>query len=62
MNTLGVLGALAWHGFALFGFGRFALRRTNLQFWAASDALHEAYGAWAPLEAGLFDYNRLQNR
>ncbi len=41
---------------------RFAVRRTNPQFWAASDALHEAYDAWAPLEAGLFDYNRLQNR
>ena len=41
---------------------RFALRRTNPQFWAASDELHDAYGAWAPLEAGLLDYNRLQNR
>ena len=41
---------------------RFALRRTNPQFWAASDALHDAYGAWAPLEAGLFDYNRFENR
>ena len=41
---------------------RFAVRRTNPQFWAASDALHEAYVAWAPLEAGLFDYNRLQDR
>ena len=41
---------------------RFAVRRTNPQFWAASDALHEAYQAAAPLEAGLFDYNRLQNR
>ena len=41
---------------------RFVVRRTNLQFWAASDALHDAYGAWSPLEAGLFDYNRLQNR
>jgi hypothetical protein len=41
---------------------RFAVRRTNPQFWAASDALHEAYLKWAPLEAGLFDYNRLQNR
>ncbi|MGL6112117.1 MAG: fatty acid cis/trans isomerase [Rubrivivax sp.] len=41
---------------------RFALRRTNPQFWAASDALHDAYAVWAPLEAGLFDYNRLQNR
>ncbi len=41
---------------------RFAVRRTNPQFWTASDVLHDAYGAWAPLEAGLFDYNRLQNR
>ena len=41
---------------------RFAVRRTNPQFWAASDALHDAYVTWAPLEAGLFDYNRLQNR
>jgi hypothetical protein len=41
---------------------RFAVRRTNPQFWAVSDALHEAYGQWAPLEAGLFDYNRLHNR
>ena len=41
---------------------QFALRRTNPQFWAASDALHDAYGVWAPLEAGLFDFNRLQNR
>jgi hypothetical protein len=41
---------------------RFAMRRTNPQFWATSDALHDAYLKWAPLEAGLFDYNRLQNR
>jgi hypothetical protein len=41
---------------------RFALRRTDPAFWAASDALHDAYLAWAPREAGLFDYNRLQNR
>jgi len=41
---------------------RFALRRTNPQFWAASDALHDAYGTWTPLEAGLFDYNRFENR
>jgi hypothetical protein len=41
---------------------RFAVRRTNSQFWAASDALHDAYAKWAPLESGLFDYNRLQNR
>jgi hypothetical protein len=41
---------------------RFALRRTSGAFWAASDALHDAYRAWAPREAGLFDYNRLHNR
>jgi Fatty acid cis/trans isomerase (CTI) len=41
---------------------RFAVRRTNPQFWATSDALHQAYAKWAPLESGLFDYNRLQNR
>jgi hypothetical protein len=41
---------------------RFVVRRTDPQFWSTSDALHEAYVAWAPLEAGLFDYNRLQNR
>ncbi|HWS05674.1 MAG TPA: fatty acid cis/trans isomerase, partial [Burkholderiaceae bacterium] len=41
---------------------RFAIRRTSPDFWAASDALIEAYARWAPLEAGLFDYNRLENR
>ena len=41
---------------------RFAIRRTSPAFWAASDALHEAYRAAAPLEAGLLDYNRLENR
>jgi len=41
---------------------RFAMRRTDPQAWTASDALHEAYVTWAPLEAGVFDYNRLQNR
>jgi hypothetical protein len=41
---------------------RFAVRRTSAQFWATSDALLAAHEAWAPLEAGLFDYNRLENR
>jgi len=41
---------------------RFAVRRTADDFWAASDKLHDAYQAWAPLEAGLFDYGRLENR
>ncbi len=41
---------------------RFAIRRTSPAFWAASDAMVDAYAQWAPLEAGLFDYNRLDNR
>jgi hypothetical protein len=41
---------------------RFVIRRTSPAFWAASDALAAAYRQWSPLEAGLFDYNRLDNR
>lgn len=41
---------------------RYAIRRTRADFWEHSDALHEAYAAWAPIEAGLLDYNRLENR
>jgi Fatty acid cis/trans isomerase (CTI) len=41
---------------------RHALRRTDPGFWAASDALHEAYQRWSPAEAGLLDYGRLENR
>ena len=39
-----------------------AVRRTNPDFWAVSDALHDAYQRWSPDEAGLFDYGRLENR
>jgi hypothetical protein len=38
------------------------IRRTDARFWAHSDALHAAWRAWAPKEAGLFDYNRFENR
>jgi hypothetical protein len=41
---------------------RFAIRRTSPRFWAASDEMIDAYSAWAPIEAGLFDYGRLENR
>ncbi len=41
---------------------RFAIRRTSPAFWAASDAMIDAYAKGVPLEAGLFDYNRLENR
>jgi hypothetical protein len=41
---------------------RHAVRRSRADFWAHSDALQDAYAAWAPVEAGLLDYNRLENR
>jgi hypothetical protein len=41
---------------------RFAVRRSDPGFWAASDAAIDAYARWAPAEAGLFDYSRLENR
>jgi hypothetical protein len=41
---------------------RFALRRSNPEFWAHSDALHDAYARAVPGEAALFDYGRLENR
>jgi len=41
---------------------RFAIRRTDTSFWSHSDALHAAYRNSSPIEAGLFDYNRLENR
>lgn len=41
---------------------RFAVRRTSPNFWAISDALHDAYALSEPIEAGLFDYSRLENR
>jgi Fatty acid cis/trans isomerase (CTI) len=41
---------------------RFAVRRTDPAFWAVSDAMNDAYAQSMPLEAGLFDYNRLENR
>jgi len=42
--------------------GRFAVRRTNQGFWSYSDEVHEAYRRNDPIEAGLLDYNRLENR
>ena len=41
---------------------RFAVRRTDPAFWAASDAMMDAYASSRSAEAGLFDYNRLENR
>lgn len=40
----------------------YAIRRTNNNFWPHSDALHAINKKDRPYRAGLFDYNRLQNR
>jgi hypothetical protein len=41
---------------------RHGIRRTDPRFWAHSDELHLAYHRWAAKEAGIFDYNRFENR
>lgn len=41
---------------------RYAIRRTSPEFWAFSDAVHDIYRSSNPIEAGLLDYNRLENR
>ncbi|HEY2775887.1 MAG TPA: fatty acid cis/trans isomerase [Candidatus Binatia bacterium] len=41
---------------------RFGIRRTDSRFWPVSDALIAAYRRSAPIEAGLFDYGRYENR
>jgi len=41
---------------------RFGVRRTSERFWSLSDELIEERRRIQPLAAGLFDYNRLDNR
>lgn len=41
---------------------KYAIRRTDSNFWQHSDALHASNKRIKPFRAGLFDYNRLQNR
>jgi hypothetical protein len=38
---------------------RFGVSRASPAFWSVSDNMHDAYRKAQPLEAGLFDYNRL---
>ncbi|HYA37073.1 MAG TPA: fatty acid cis/trans isomerase [Candidatus Methylomirabilis sp.] len=40
----------------------FGVRRTDSRFWPHVDAVHAAYRKNAPLEFGLLDYSRLENR
>ena len=41
---------------------RFGVRRTDPESWAHSDRLLHAHFAANPLENGLLDYNRIENR
>ncbi|WP_423840619.1 fatty acid cis/trans isomerase [Vibrio mytili] len=41
---------------------RFAIRRSSDKFWSFSDRLHKWYRAKQPIEFGLLDYNRVENR
>jgi hypothetical protein len=41
---------------------KYGVRRTSPEFWQQSDAFHAAYQQDAPVEYGLFDYSRLENR
>ncbi|MCG6216498.1 fatty acid cis/trans isomerase [Vibrio furnissii] len=41
---------------------RFAIRRSSPQFWPFSDQVHAWYRHDQPIEFGLLDYNRFENR
>ncbi len=40
----------------------FGVRRTDARFWPTVDRLHEIYAEQEPIEAGLFDISRIENR
>jgi hypothetical protein len=40
----------------------YGIRRTNPEFWNTSDTFHLAYRHQYPLESGMLDFNRLENR
>ncbi|MGR5346846.1 fatty acid cis/trans isomerase [Vibrio mediterranei] len=40
----------------------YAVRRTSKEFWPFSDQVHEFYKRTQPIEFGLLDYNRFENR
>jgi len=41
---------------------QFGIRRNNKNFWKHSDELHTWFNNKEPLQSGLLDYNRLENR
>jgi hypothetical protein len=40
----------------------YGVRRMNPNFWQQGDTFHAASEQMAPVEYGVFDYNRLENR
>ena len=41
---------------------KFAVRRSSSEFWPFSDRVHRWYKQDQPIEYGLLDYNRFENR
>ena len=41
---------------------RYGVRRTSPEFWAYSDRLHDALLQQNPVQFGMLDFNRLENR
>lgn len=41
---------------------RFGVRRTDANFWQYGDGLHDTARKFDPVEFGIFDFNRLENR
>ena len=41
---------------------KYGVRRSDKNFWQFSDKLHKWYEKDQPIEAGLLDYNRFENR
>lgn len=40
----------------------YGVRRSSPDFWKLSDTIHETFLSTHPVDGGLFDYNRLENR
>lgn len=42
--------------------GRFGVRRTSPNFWVHADKVYEILKRNNPIDAGIFDFSRLENR
>ena len=41
---------------------RYAVRRTNPDFWPYSDSLHKSFAQQQPVHSGILDLSRFENR